>query len=202
MPGDNLFYLIMEAGEDEIPMEPFDDGGATTDAPPEDIAPPATETGGDNANLDDGPPPIDDTGGLDMPSMDESGGGDAMGDNDTSTGENNDDADKKDEKLSDKANNILNDQLFKKMVDRNNEIEKIIGDIKQLIPLLPMDVVKANDESLNNLKSALGRGQKYVINDFVDAGYGENLLFYNKLDGLYVMLLNQIDNNLKKIENK
>ena len=83
---------------------------------------------------------------------------------------------------------------------RNKEIEEIIASLKDLIPLLPYEVVKSNDESVNQLKNALQKGQKYVINDFVDSGYGENLLFYQKLDSLYVLLLNQIDKNLKKIK--
>ena len=87
------------------------------------------------------------------------------------------------------------------MVARNSEIEEILNNIKDIVPLLPYDIVKSNDESINHLKSALMKGQKYVINDFVDSGYGENLLFYQKLDSLYVLLLNQIDKNLKKIKN-
>ena len=110
-------------------------------------------------------------------------------------------ADQKDDKLSTKANDILNQQLYTKFVARNKDIEGIINSIKDLVPLLPYDVVKSNDKTVNQLKSALQKGQEYVINDFVDSGYGENLLFYNKLDSLYVLLLNRIDSNLKKIKN-
>ena len=197
----NLFYTIMEADGDEL--QPFDGGGddAPADAPPEDIAPPATDDGGGGDTLDS-PPPLneDDSGGMDLSSMSDDGGGDDMGGGDSGNEENADDADQKDTNLSDKANNILNEQLYKKMVARNNEIEEILGNIKDIVPLLPYDVVKSNDESVNHLKSALMKGQKYVINDFVDSGYGENLLFYQKLDSLYVLLLNQIDTNLKKIK--
>ena len=197
----NLFYTIMEADGDEL--QPFDggDGDAPADTPSEDIAPPATDDGGGGDTLDS-PPPLneDDGGGMDLSSMSDDGGGDDMGGGDSGNEENADDADQKDMNLSDKANNILNEQLYKKMVARNNEIEEILGNIKDIVPLLPYDVVKSNDESVNHLKSALTKGQKYVINDFVDSGYGENLLFYQKLDSLYVLLLNQIDTNLKKIK--
>lgn len=194
----NLFFTVMEADGDDL--QPFDGGG---DAPPEDIAPPATDTDtGDAGNLE--PPPLDDAGddGLDMSALsDDNGGGDDMGGGDsTNEGNDGDEADKEDTNLSEKANNILNEQLYKKMVARNNEIEEILSSIKDLIPLLPYDVVKSNDESVNHLKNALQKGQKYVINDFVDSGYGENQLFYQKLDSLYVLLLNRIDTNLKKIK--
>lgn len=197
----NLFYTIMEADGDEL--QPFDGGGddAPADAPPEDIAPPATDDGGGGDTLDSPPPLNEDDGGeMDFSSMSDDGGGDDMGGGDSGNEENADDADQKDTNLSDKANNILNEQLYKKMVARNNEIEEILGNIKDIVSLLPYDVVKSNDESVNHLKSALMKGQKYVINDFVDSGYGENLLFYQKLDSLYVLLLNQIDTNLKKIK--
>lgn len=196
----NLFFTVMEAEGDEL--QPFDGGGdAGGDTPSEDIAPPATDdTGGGGDGLGD-PPPLDDGGGMDFPSMPDDGGGDDMGGGD-SNGGNEEEADEKDTKLSDKANNILNEQLYRKMVARNNEIEEILGNIKDIVPLLPYDVVKSNDESVNQLKTALMKGQKYVINDFVGSGYGENQLFFQKLDSLYVLLLNRIDTNLKKIKNK
>jgi ribulose 1,5-bisphosphate carboxylase large subunit-like protein len=130
------------------------------------------------------------------------GGGDDMSGGDSSGENNEEEADKEDTKLSDKANNILNQQLYNRMKDRNSEIEEVLGNLKELVPLLPYDVVKSNDELVNQLKDALEKGQKYVINDFVDSGYGENQLFYQKLDSLYVLLLNRIDTNLKKIKNK
>jgi hypothetical protein len=137
-----------------------------------------------------------------MPAFgEEDAGGDDMGGGNSSSNED-EEADKQDTKLSDKANNILNEQLYKKMVARNSEIEEILASLKDLVPLLPYDVVKSNDESVNHLKNALTKGQKYVINDFVDSGYGENQLFYQKLDSLYTLLLNRIDTNLKKIKDK
>jgi hypothetical protein len=198
----NLFFMVMEAEGDEL--QPFDSGAPadapTADTPSEDIAPPATDDAGGGDALDSPPEPSGDDS-MDF-SMDDTGGeGDDMGGGDDSSDNNeNDEADQKDEKLADKANNILNERLYKQFVNRNSEIEEIVGNIKGLTPLLPMDVVRSNDQLLNHLKSALIEGQNYVINDFVDSGYGENLLKYQQLDSLYVTLLNQIDKNLKKIK--
>jgi len=199
-----LFFAVMEADGDEL--QPFDGGGADTggDMPSEDIAPPATDTGDDGGDIGDPPALNEDDGGMDFSSMsgdDGDGGMDDGGDSSGSSDDGEEEADKKDTKLSDKANNILNEQLYKKMVARNSEIDEILNDIKDIVPLLPSDVVKSNDESIGQLKSALSKGQKYVINDFVDSGYGENLLFYQKLDSLYTLLLKKIDTNLKKIKN-
>lgn len=189
----SLFFTVMEAEGDLL--QPFDDGGE--DIPSEDIAPPATDDGSGGDALDS-PPPLSEDDGMDF-----SGdlGGDETSTDGSGSNDDEDEADKNDTTLSDKANNILNQQLYRKMVDRNNEIDSILNNIKSIVPLIPNDIVKSNDESINNLKAALAKGRNYVINDFVDSGYGENLLFYQKLDSLYVLLLNQIDTNLKKIKN-
>ena len=191
----NFFYMVMEADGDEI--EPFDDSAgddAPADAPPEDTAPPATDDGGS-----DEPPPLndEDDGSMDM-GMDDSSLGDDSSD-DSGGSDDGDDADKKDENLANKANNILNQQLYQKIVNRNAEIEEILMNLKSVVPLLPYSVVKSNDASVTKLKTVLEKGQKYVINDFIDSGYGENLLFFQKLDSLYTLLLNKIDSNLKEI---
>lgn len=205
MPNKDLFFMVMEAeGDDIAPMEDFNADAATTDTGGgDDIAPPATEDNGGSENVEDAPPDFNDDdfdmGGLGDSGDDTSGGDEMSGD--SGNGENNEEADQKDEKLSDKANDILNQQLYTKFVARNKDIEGIINSIKDLVPLLPYDVVKSNDKTVNQLKSALQKGQEYVINDFVDSGYGANLVFYTKLDSLYVLLLNRIDSNLKKIKN-
>jgi hypothetical protein len=191
----NFFYMVMEADGDEI--EPFDDSAgddAPADAPPEDTAPPATDDGGS-----DEPPPLndEDDGSMDM-GMDDSSLGDDSSD-DSGGSDDGDDADKKDENLANKANNILNQQLYQKIVNRNAEIEEILVNLKSVVPLLPYSVVKSNDASVTKLKTVLEKGQKYVVNDFIDSGYGENLLFFQKLDSLYTLLLNKIDSNLKEI---
>ena len=88
------------------------------------------------------------------------------------------------------------------MLDRNNDIENIIDNVQTIVPLLPYEVIKANDVSLNRLKQALSKGQDYVIHKFLDSGYGENLLYFQKLDSLYALLWEDIDANLKKIVKK
>jgi hypothetical protein len=204
MPNKDLFFMVMEADGDEMGMDAFDENAATDAGTSEDIAPPATEENGGGENVDDAPPDMDsdfgDMGGLNDVAGDDQTGGDEMSD-ENGEGNEEEEADQKDGKLSEKANNILNQQLYNKFVARNKDVEGILTSIKDLVPLLPYDVIKSNDKSVNQLKSALQKGQEYVINDFVDSGYGENLLFYQKLDSLYVLLLNRIDSNLKKIKN-
>ena len=187
----NLFYTVMEA-EGEA-LQPFDGGNDIdvgdanmNDAPQQ--SDPTNEAPLDTSS-DDSPPDLaDDT---DM-SFDENG--------ESSIDNGDDETPKEDTKLSEKANNILNQKLYQQMLNRNDEINEIINNVQLLIPLLPYEVVKTNDKSLNRLKSALSEGQRYVINKFVDAKYGENSLFYQKIDTLYNLLLNEIDNNLKKIK--
>lgn len=191
----SLFYLVMEADGDAI--EPFDSSADTAAA-----ADPPPDSGGD---LDtDGPPPLSDEGGDDLSSFSDDGGGDDTGGfgDDGGGSDGGDEDNKTDEKLSEKANNILNQELYKKMVARNKEIEDTIKNLRDLAGAIPYDIVKINEESLNHLKTALSKGQDYVIHDFVDAGYGENLLFAKKLDALYTLLLNRIDTNLKKAKNE
>ena len=174
-------------------LQPFDSGDDVGDVntneapqqsePTNDIPPDADMSSGDS------PPDLaDDT---DM-SFDDNGEAPTDGADDETP--------KEDTKLSEKANNILNQKLYQQMLDRNNEINEIINNVQLLIPLLPYEVVKTNDKALNRLKSAHSEGQKYVINKFIDAKYGENSLFYQKIDTLYNLLLNEIDNNLKKIK--
>ena len=194
----SIFFTVMEAEGDEL--QPFDgdsDDAPTADIPSEDIAPPATDST-DSGDIADPPPLSDDGGGdFDMPSF----GEDDAGSEDTTGGDasnNEEEADKQDTSLSDKANKILNEQLYKKMVARNNEIDEILATLKTIIPSLPYDVVNDNNDLIDKLKNALNKGKNYVINDFVDSGYGENQLFFQELDSLYTLLLDQIDKKLKK----
>lgn len=194
----SIFFTVMEAEGDEL--QPFDGGSddaPAADIPSEDIAPPATDStdGGDIAD----PPPLSDDGGgdFDMPSFgeDDTGGEDTTGEDSSN---NEEEADKQDTSLSDKANKILNEQLYKKMVARNNEIDEILATLKTIVPSLPYDIVNDNNDLIDKLKNALNKGKNYVINDFVDSGYGENQLFFQELDSLYTLLLDQIDKKLKK----
>ena len=203
---DNLFYIVMEAdGDDASPVDATgSDMGTGGDAPAEDIAPPAADNAGDDAaGGDDMPPEMNDAS-MGMDDFGSDDGGTDTGDSDTSSdmgsGDGSEeDADKKDESLSEKANNILNEQLYSRLTKRNSDIEQIISSIKELVPLLPYDTVKSNDEAMSQLKTALARGKQYAINDFESSAYGENQLFFQKLNSLYTLLLNRIDANLKKI---
>lgn len=187
----DLFMMVMEAEGDLL--QPFD-----ASAPDEGPAPNETEAPAppQDSGFDE-PPPLSEDEDLQFSDSDL---GDGM--TDGSEGDDNAEENKDDGKLSEKANNILNQQLYQKMLERNSEIEEIVNNIQTIVPLLPYEVIKVNDESLNKLKTALAKGQKYVINDFIDAKYGENLLFYEKLNALYTLLLNDIDTNLKKIESQ
>jgi len=198
----NLFLLVMEAGGSLV--EPFDAGGGDmgmdTSTPPADSPPDASgDMGGD-------PPPLPtDTGGMDNLGFDMSNsGGDEMGIGaDMSTG---DDGQQEEstknggEKLSEKANSILNQKLYQQMMDRNQEIEDTIESITRLTPLLPYQTIRENDENMTRLKAALDKGKSYLLENFVNAKYGENLIFFQKLDALYTLLIEQLNTNLKKLK--
>ena len=133
---DNLFYTVMEADGEE--MEAFD---ANAEAPADaggtdDMAPPATEdSSGGDADADT-PPDMNTDDFGDMGGLNDMGGDTSEG-GDESTGEgggNEEEADKQDTKLSDKANNILNQTLYTKFVNRNKEIEGIINSVIMLQP--------------------------------------------------------------------
>lgn len=106
-----------------------------------------------------------------------------------------------DRKLSQKANDALNQKLYQQFVERNSEIEETLENLQAIIPILPYDVVSQNDKSINRLKSALTVAQDYVLNKFVKAGYGENLWEYQRMDALYTLLQNKINKTLKTFQN-
>ena len=190
----DLFTLVMEAEGDLL--QPFD-GGESPDTggneqPPTNDTPPSSDAE---------PPEMSDDEDLSF-SDSSSDGGAYMGMGDDENSEDDGQPNKEDEKLSEKANNILNQQLYQRMLDRNSEIEEIINNIQMITPMIPYDLVTQNDKSVNQLKTALNKGQNYVINKFIDSQYGENLLFFQKLDSLYTLLLDTIDANLKSINKK
>ena len=190
----DLFTLVMEAEGDLL--QPFD-GGESPDTGGNE-QPPANDT---PPSSDAEPPEMSDDEDLSFSDSSSDGGAD-MGMGDDENSEDNGQPNKEDEKLSEKANNILNQQLYQRMLDRNSEIEEIINNIQMITPMIPYDLVTQNDKSVNQLKTALNKGQKYVINKFIDSQYGENLLFFQKLDSLYTLLLDTIDANLKSINKK
>ena len=186
----NLFYAIMEAEGDLLePFEPSDEPeadvpdpqqGQTEEQPPADMGA-------------DAPPETTDMEDL---SFDETGGDEGDANEENADGN----QDQKPESLSQKANDVLNQRLYQQMLDRNSEIEEILNNLQSIIPLLPYDVVVQNDKSINRLKRALTNGQEYVLNKFVNLSYGENLLYYQKLDSLYTLLQDAIDSVLKKFQ--
>lgn len=192
----NLFLLVMEAEGDLV--EPFDGG---TDAPPEDTAPPEQSPSPDGM---DEPPALNDDAPSTVDAFDASSGEDAPSDGDDqsaeATDDQTDDGNANDTKLSDKANAVLNQRLYQQMVDRNQEIDDILANIAKITPVLPYEVIKLNEEPTTRLRAALNKGKDYVLDKFIDSKYGENLMFFQKLDALYSILLNCIDENLKKYE--
>ena len=176
--------MVMEADGDE--MQPFDAG---MDMPTEQPAEPSPEPSQDL----DGPPPMSEGDEL-MPTDDGMMDGETMGD------EGQDNEEKDDTSLSDKASNILNQKLYHEMIAKNSEIEAMIKQLDQLNSVIPSDIVKLNSPFITDLKSALIKGQNYVIDDFVDTAYGENISFYNKLNSLYTLLIDSINKNLKKVK--
>lgn len=191
----DLFTLVMEAEGDLL--QPFD-GGESPDTGGNE-QPPANDT---PPSSDAEPPEMGDDEDLSFSDSSSDGGADmGMGEDDENSEEDGQ-PNKEDEKLSEKANNILNQQLYQRMIDRNSEIEEIINNIQMITPMIPYELVTQNDKSLNQLKTALNKGQNYAISKFIDNQYGENLLFFQKLDSLYTLLLDTIDANLKSINKK
>lgn len=190
---DDIFHFIMEAeGDDEVAS--FDVGG-------EDNSSPQVDASGEEQSPDaDSPPPMTD-GGDEIPAFDDSqdmgGEEDSLGDGDQETEEN---PDKKDGKLSEKVSNILNQQLYSTLLNKNLEIENTINSINDLNSALPYDIIHKNEEPLRKLKAALSRGQTYAIDSFIDNKYGENRMFYQKLDAVYTLLLDELNTNLKKVQ--
>lgn len=188
----NLFHLIMEADGDLV--EPFDPG-----APADDAGGSEAEPSQDNSQPEDAPPPPDDGGDLAQP-FDDSADDGGFGDDGGGEEDGQDQDQHEDQSLSVKANSVLNQTLYQKLVNRNQEIEDTLNNLQTITPVLPSDIIDENDVSINRLKAALAKGQTYALEKFIDSKYGENLLFYQKLDALYVLLLNEINKNLKKVK--
>lgn len=197
MGSSDFFYLVMEAeGEEPAPV----DGG---DPPAMDI-PADSEAPSDDLGADL-PPDMPDMGGDELDFGDDGSGTDIAGSEDSSSSSSDSEDEKKEkaeeDKISTKTNNILNERLYDQMIHRNKEIEDIVDNLQKISPILPSDVVYENDKSLNQLKQALSKGKSYVIDKFINAEYGENMLFFTKLDSLYVLLMDKINSNLKGINN-
>ena len=192
----NLFYMVMEAEGDDL-LQPMDVGGDSSPEAPTEAPPPDT-----NEGSNDNPPPLEEAGNADSLSFPGEDGGGENQDTGENTDGNDDNAEenKEDEQLSEKASNILNKTLYDKFIARNKEVEDILSNLQTISSVLPIEVVNQNEKDVNSLKSALEAGQNYVIEKFVDAKYGENVLYFRKLDALYTLLMDRINSNLKKAE--
>lgn len=199
---DNLFTFIMEA--DEIPE--FDFGDAGGDAVP--------DTAGDAANAS--PETSDPASGGDPPELSQDNTDEfnfnPEGEDTTDMGdmsENPDDQQQQDqednkegEDIGHKTNDIFNERLYRKLTDRNTEIENTLDQIQRVVPVLPYEIVQELDKPLNQLKTALSKGQSYAIDKFINAEYGENLLFFEKLNSAYILIEDKIDKIIKKAKQK
>ena len=184
----------MEA--DDIPD--FDPGDAGGDAVP-DTAGDASPGTPDLAS--DGPPPemTETDGNFDFNPEGEDTGNDMGGmDNPENPDEQNPDDNQEGENIGEKTNAILNERLYHTLNDRNTDVESTLEQIQSVIPILPYEVVKELDKPLDQLKTALSKGQSYAIDKFLNAEYGENLLFYEKLNSLYILIEDKIDRIIKK----
>lgn len=191
--GKNLFYTVMEAEGDLL--EPFtpSDEPAAADMPEQQQGPTGEQPPAD-MGAEDLPP---DAGGeMEDLGFDETGGEEENADQGGQDGEEN----QADHHISKKVNDVLNQQLYQQLLNKNSEIEETLNNLQAIIPVLPNDVVVQNDKSINRLKRALTHAQDYALNKFVSMGYGENLLYYQKLDSLYTLLQNEIDSVLKKFQ--
>lgn len=188
----DIFHFIMEAEGDEV--APFDVGG-------EEESSPQVDASGEEQSPDaDSPPPMTDEADT-VPGFDDSqdmgGEEDPLGDGEADAEEN---PDKKDGKLSEKVSNILNQQLYSNLLSKNLEVENTINSLNDLNSALPYDIINKNEEPLRKLKAALSKGQSYAIDSFIDNSYGENRMFFQKLDALYTLLLDELNTNLKKVQ--
>ena len=195
----DLFLMVMEAEGDLV--QPFD-GGDTSPPADEANAPPTPEQASPEPDGMSEPPPLEND--NEAMSFDDGGG---FGEDDATPQDDddqNDDGTTEDsqEKLSDKANAVLNQKLYQQLIDRNKEIEDILTNLQKIIPLLPYEVVKLNDAYTTRLKTALDKGKSYAIEKFIDSSYGENLLFFHKLDALYNLLEDEINHNLKNLDDQ
>lgn len=186
----DLFRFVMEANGDLL--EPF-----TPDEDPEPSMP-DQQGAGEQPPADmgaDSPPSASEE--LDDLSFDDTGGGTEDEANpENQQGE--DGANQPVPSLAKQANDVLNQQLYQHMCDQNESIEDLLDQLQSIIPALPYDVVVQNDRQIQRLKRALECSQDYVLNDFVGAEYGENLLKSQEFDALFAVLQNEIDGVLKK----
>ena len=193
MNGEKNFFLYIMEAETELPA--FDSGEITdtsVESPPDDSATPSSDS-----VADENPPDLamdDDTGS----SFTGDEGGMGMGGDESDTAETDEGETKEDQSMSEKANNLLNQKLYEQLCARNDEIDNIIDSLQKLTPILPHEFVEENEKYISQIKATLNKSKDYAITKFVDAKYGENLLFFNEINLLFTMLCDELDKNLKR----
>lgn len=201
----DLFTIIMEA--DDIPD--FDAGAdlsAATDTPIEPDATSNPDDGGSGSSEQDAPPEMNDSGMDDFGFNPDEGGGEDPNetgeDNPTDdTGGNDADEDNVEgKKLGAKTNDILNERLYRRLTERNAEVETDLKQIQQVLSVLPYEIAESDrmERLINQLKTALSKGQSYAIDNFVSSEYGVNLTFFEKLNALYALIEDSIDKEIRK----
>ena len=124
----------MEADGDLV--EPFDPG-----APADDAGGSEAEPSQDNSQPEDAPPPPDDGGDLAQPFDDSADDGGFGGDDGGGEDDGQDQDQHEDQSLSVKANSVLNQTLYQKLVNRNQEIEDTLNNLQTITPVLPSDII-------------------------------------------------------------
>ena len=192
---DDLFTFVMEA-DDDIPA--FDADAAAADMPADDTAAPPADDTGNGSDTDLPPEPTDDGDTFNF-DMDGEEGGDNNDTTDEAGGEEDTEADDdSSNELGTRTNDILNERLYNRLTERNAEIENTVEGIEKVLVALPYEYVKELDRPLNQLKTALAKGQSYAIDKFINAEYGVNALFFEKLNSCYILIEDTIDGILKK----
>ena len=184
----NLFRIIMEAETDDQ-LQSFD-GGTDQGSQEQQMNPPVDSAAPESGYQSDPPPLNDDS---DM-GFEDAGGTDQMQEIDETDGSSDN------EKMSVKTSNLLNQQLYEKLSSRNSEIEKYIDSISTILPIIPFENTDVSDKYIQKLRDALYIGQDYAINNFSNKDYGENNMFFIKLDQSYSLILDELNMILKKIK--
>lgn len=175
--GDLLQDFDPEAGDDTM----IEDDGSTDEAP----APSNTQQ------------PMDDL--LSPPTTEDQLTPDDMGMDDESSQDVDGEDQEKDESISKKVSNNLNSELLAKFTEKNEFVEKTIDNLRKLIPLLPAEIVQKVNDNIKTLNNAFEKGKEYVVVKFIDKDYGENLMYFEKLNILYELLLKNINSDIKVI---
>lgn len=202
----NLFVSVMEAEGNELQPFSSDDNidNSTTNSgdAAEQQSPPQQDQ-----NIGDTPPELNESNDNNIQSFDDSNSGDNTTDTGNADDGNNntddynpDDDTKSNQKISEKANDILNQQLYEQMVSYNNDLDDLLDSLQTIVPVLPFEVVREIDNNTVKLQDTLTTSKNYVINKFINSPYGANLVFFEKVKSLSEILKTQINKCLKQVK--